>query len=182
MADDDEISQLVRRARDGDAPAFDQLVRRFQQAIYQVTLRWLGDPAQAEDVTQEVLVHGWRKLGQLREPRCFGGWLRRIAVRLAINRMTRHRACDSLGADAVAATQPGPLEALLRAERRAAVHRGLERLKPLDRQTLVAFYLHGCSLRTMACQFRVSPGTIKSRLHTARARLRLQLERIGMAG
>jgi RNA polymerase sigma-70 factor (ECF subfamily) len=75
----------------------------------------------------------------------------------------------------------GPLTELLRAEDRAALYRGLNRLKPLDRETLQAFYLHGRSLKQMSREFATPIGTIKRRLHVARNRLRRQMERAGAA-
>jgi RNA polymerase sigma-70 factor (ECF subfamily) len=178
------ITQLVERARGGERRAYGELVERFEGAVYAVVLRRLPDRTEAEDVTQEVFIHGFRKLGQLRDPRCFGGWLRRAAMRLAHNRRARRRPYqrfDEDGMTAVAAAATSPLEALLRAERRAAVGYGLCRLRPLDRQTLLAFYFQGQSVQEMARLSHVSVGTIKSRLHAARARLREQLAPLAVA-
>jgi RNA polymerase sigma-70 factor (ECF subfamily) len=77
----------------------------------------------------------------------------------------------------VAAPEPGPLEHLLRAERKREVWSGLDRLKPVDRATLVAFYIRGRSLKQMSREFETPVGTIKRRLHVARNRLRNALEK-----
>src|SRR5262249_58417783 len=71
----------------------------------------------------------------------------------------------------------GPLDEIIRAENRAAIRTGLDRLKPLDRATLEAFYLRGRSLKQMSREFETPIGTIKRRLHVARHRLKRQLER-----
>jgi RNA polymerase sigma-70 factor (ECF subfamily) len=178
----DLIAQLVERAQGGERQAFGELVERFEGTVYAVVLQRLHDSTEAEDVTQEVFIHGVRKLGRLRDPQCFAGWLCRAAVRLAHNRMARRRLCQRFEEDQTAAPAPGPLEVLLQAERRAAVWHGLRRLRPLDRRTLVAFYFRGRSVREMARRFHVSAGTIKSRLHTARSRLREQLQPLAAAG
>jgi RNA polymerase sigma-70 factor (ECF subfamily) len=65
---------------------------------------------------------------------------------------------------------------MVRAEQKADLHRGLERLKPVDRATLVEFYLRGRSLQQMSRDFETPVGTIKRRLHVARKRLRRELE------
>jgi RNA polymerase sigma-70 factor (ECF subfamily) len=84
-----EILDLVERARGGDRAAYGELVTRFQPAVYAVALARLRNPGEAQELTQEVFIHGMTKLGQLRDAQCFAGWLRQITVRMAINRLTR---------------------------------------------------------------------------------------------
>jgi RNA polymerase sigma-70 factor (ECF subfamily) len=175
----DEIVILVDRARQGDRVAYGQLVERFQPGIYALALARLRNPAEAQELVQEVFIHGMTKLPQLRDARCFAGWLRQITVRMAINRQTRHG--PLLGADSeVLQNAPGaevtPLEEMVKAEQRDAVWAALERLKTIDRETLVAFYIRGHSLKRMSRDFETPVGTIKRRLHVARNRLREQLE------
>ena len=175
-----EITSLVERARAGDRAAYGELVERFQPTVYAVALARLRNPAEAQELAQEVFLHGMRKLPQLRDAQCFAGWLRQITVRMAINRLTRrgplHKVEPEVLENAEAAGA-GPLEALVKAEQAAALYRGLERLKPVDRATLVAFYLRGRSLKQMSREFETPIGTIKRRLHVARNRLKKQLER-----
>jgi len=84
-----EIAILVDRARSGDRSAYGELVVRFQPTVYALALVRLRNPAEAQELTQEVFIHMMKKLDQLRDPRCFAGWLRQITVRMAINRLTR---------------------------------------------------------------------------------------------
>src|SRR5947207_9219752 len=86
-----EITNLVVRAQAGDRAAYGELVERFQSTVYAVALARLRNPTEAQELTQEVFLHGMRKLAQLRDVACFPGWLRQITVRMAINRLTRHR-------------------------------------------------------------------------------------------
>jgi RNA polymerase sigma-70 factor, ECF subfamily len=175
----DEITNLVVRARAGDRAAYGALIERFRPTVYAVALARLRNAAEAEELTQEVFLHGMKKLSQLREPHCFAGWLRQITVRMALNRLTRHgpdRSTDPEVLQNTVAVDESPLNDLVRAEARAELHRGLKRLKALDRATLVSFYLHGRSLKQMSREFETPVGTIKRRLHVARNRLRKQLE------
>ena len=175
-----EILHLVERAQAGDREAYGELVTRFQPAVYAVALARLRNPAEAQELTQDVFIHGMTKLGQLRDARCFAGWLRQITVRMAINRLTRSTPLQGADSEVLQnATAQGetPLEDLVRAERRAELYRSLERLKEVDRDTLVAFYIRGRSLQQMSRDFETPVGTIKRRLHVARKRLRQQLER-----
>ena len=175
-----DVISLIDRARAGDRTAFGELVERFQPAVYAVALARLRDVNEAVELTQEVFIHALRKLDQLRDPRCFVGWLRQITVRMAINRVTRQAPCRGAEPEVIQnapAADAGPLANLIRAEQRAEVLQGLEELKPLDRDTLVAFYLRGRSLVQMSREFETPVGTIKRRLHVARNRLRDALER-----
>jgi RNA polymerase sigma-70 factor (ECF subfamily) len=180
-----DISSLIERARAGDRPAFGELVERFQPAVYAVALARLRDVNEAVELTQEVFVHAMTKLDQLRDPVCFVGWLRQITVRMAINRLSRR--APFWGAEpevlqSAADREGGPLELIIRDENRALVWKGLDRLKEIDRATLVAFYIHGRSLKQMAREFATPVGTIKRRLHVARGRLRKHLERAARRG
>jgi RNA polymerase sigma-70 factor (ECF subfamily) len=175
----DEITTLVMRAQAGDRSAYGELVQRFEPTVYAVALARLRNPGEAQELAQEVFVHGMSKLRQLRDPQCFAGWLRQITVRMAINRLTRRgpiHGAEPTVLDNVQASDRGPLEDLIRTEEQAELYDGLRRLKPLDRATLVAFYLRGRSLRQMSREFETPVGTIKRRLHVARKRLRRQLE------
>jgi RNA polymerase sigma-70 factor (ECF subfamily) len=175
-----EVAELVERARAGDRAAYGELVERFQPTVYAVALMRLRNPAEAQELAQEVFIHSMTKLDQLREPRCFAGWLRQITVRMAINRLARagpvHGAEPEVLENAPAASS-NPLDEMIRAEQRAELMSGLNRLKPVDRATLEAFYMRGRSLKQMSREFETPIGTIKRRLHVARKRLRRQLER-----
>jgi RNA polymerase sigma-70 factor (ECF subfamily) len=175
-----EIVLLIERARVGDRQAFGELVERFQPAVYAVALARLRDANEAVELTQEVFIHAMTKLEQLRDPNCFVGWLRQITVRMAINRVTRKGPVQGAEPEVLQnapAGTDGPLEEILRAEARAEVWDGLDRLKRADRETLVAFYIRGRSLKQMSREFETPIGTIKRRLHVARNRLRKAMER-----
>ena len=175
-----EITSLVELARTGDRAAYGELVERFRTTVYGIALARLRNPAEAEELTQEVFLHGMRKLPQLREASCFAGWLRQITVRMAINRLTRRGPVQGVEPDVLEQAEGagrGPLESMICEEQKAELYRGLERLKPLDRATLMAFYLRGRSLKQMSREFETPIGTIKRRLHVARIRLKRQMER-----
>jgi RNA polymerase sigma-70 factor (ECF subfamily) len=177
-----EIKTLVEKAQMGDRAAYGELVERFQPTVYAVALARLRNPTEAQELAQEVFLHGMKKLGQLRDAQCFAGWLRQITVRMAINWVTRHRPLtrgDSEALDNAEAAGTTPLEQMVRAEQATELYRGLDGLKPIDRATLVAFYIRGRSLKQMAREFETPVGTIKRRLHVARLRLKKALERGG---
>ena len=171
---------LVEQAQGGDRAAYGELIVRFQPTVYAIALSRLRNPTEAQELTQEVFLHGMKKLPQLRDTQCFAGWLRQITVRMAINRLTRHgptQRTEPAVLEHAEASGASPLEALVKAEQADELYRGLERLKPVDRATLLAFYIRGRSLKQMSREFATPIGTIKRRLHVARLRLRKALER-----
>jgi RNA polymerase sigma-70 factor (ECF subfamily) len=175
-----EITSLVERAQAGDRAAYGELIERFQPTVYALALSRLRNPAEAQELAQEVFLHGMKKLPQLRDAQCFAGWLRQITVRMAINRLTRRGPLQKTEPEVLAnaeASGVSPLEALVKAEQAAELYRALDRLKPIDRATLMAFYIRGRSLKQMSREFETPIGTIKRRLHIARIRLRKAMER-----
>ena len=105
-------------------------------------------------------------------------WLRSITHRLSLNRLARgghERPSEPELLEACSATTQTPLTSALAQERASQVRAGLDRLRPLDRATLEAFYVHGQSLVEMADAFDSPVGTIKRRLHVARQRLGREL-------
>jgi len=178
-----QLAQTVRAAQRGDRQAFGRLVVRFERSVYAILVRRLGNRAEAQELCQEVFIQALRKIGQLRDPQCFGAWLRSIAVRMAINRAVR-RTPQPVG-DAVFDTacveHETPLATVLKHERAKQVRSGLRRLGKLDRATLEAFYFQGRSLVEMSEQFHSPVGTIKRRLHVARKRLAKELKALAPA-
>jgi RNA polymerase sigma-70 factor (ECF subfamily) len=179
------IAELVLAARDGQREAFGELVRRFERAVFATALRRLRDHTEAQELTQEVFVQALRKVRQLRDPACFGGWLRSITRRMAINRLSRRSAAARNAEPEVLASAcvvtATPLSEALAHERRRQVRASLRRLRPMDRDTLVAFYVEGQSLIEMSDAFDSPIGTIKRRLHVARKRLARELECLATA-
>lgn len=178
------VAALVRAAQDGRREAFDELFRRYERAVYAKIYQRLGNHAEAQELCQEVFIQAMRKIHQLHDPLCFGGWIRSVASRMAINRAVRggRKATADAGAlEAECIEHTTPLGELLARERRDRVRVGLKRLTALDRQTLEAFYFDGQSLVEMSAQFNSPIGTIKRRLHIARKRLAKELETLAPA-
>ena len=173
------IVDLVSQAQAGDRAAMDQIYCRFQQHVLSIAYKKLGNWDEAQELSQDVFIQAFRRLDQLQAPEAFGGGLRQIVHRMAINRAPRRPTPTSVDHEILEATvtcDSDPLEAVLTREQKMQVHQGLNRLGDLDRQTLVAFYLDGQSLNQMSDAFAAPIGTIKRRLHVARKRLAKECE------
>jgi len=168
------VAQLVTAAQDGDRDAFGELFERYRPAIVALAMQRVRNAHEAEELAQDVFIQAMQKICQLRVPEAFGGWLRQIVHRMAINRITRGRlsvSCDPEIFEATHADDTSPQTAAEDQERDDAVRLGLTRLGDMDQQTLRAFYLQGQTLIEMSNRFDAPIGTIKRRLHTARKRL-----------
>jgi RNA polymerase sigma-70 factor (ECF subfamily) len=172
-------AELVEAAQMGDREAFGELFERYENTVYNVGFRRLGDHGEAQELCQEVFVQALLKIDQLRTPEAFAGWIVSITHRMAINRAVRRRPVAPAENDTIETVyveNRTPLADALDHERATQVRAGLDRLGRLDRETLVAFYVDGQSLVEMSSAFRSPIGTIKRRLHVARKRLKEQLE------
>ena len=179
-----QLADLVRAAQDGDRQAFAELFERYRRGVYNTVFQRLRNGAEAQELCQDVFIQAMRKIHQLHNPLCFGGWLRSIANHMAINRAIRARPVRSIQSerfDAHWAESETPLGEVLARERRNQVRLGLNRLTDLDRDTLIAFYFQGQSLVQMSDEFKSPVGTIKRRLHVARKRLAQQLAALAPA-
>ncbi|MGV3484038.1 MAG: RNA polymerase sigma factor [Planctomycetaceae bacterium] len=174
------VVELVRAAQGGDREAFGFLFERYRPGIVALAMRRVRNADEAEELAQDVFVQAMQKINQLRVPEAFGGWLRRIVHRMAINRLTRRQsatACDPSVLEATCFSRfDAPEEGAEDREEAADVRAAVLRLGQLDRQTLQAFYLRGQTLLQMSDAFDAPVGTIKRRLHVARKRLAKEME------
>ncbi|WP_146530184.1 RNA polymerase sigma factor [Novipirellula artificiosorum] len=173
------VAQLVIAAQGGDRDAFGALFERYRSGIVALAMRRVRNADEAEELAQDVFIQAMQKIDQLRVPEAFGGWLRQIVHRMAINRLTRSRvavACDPETLEATCYAVGTPDVFAQDREQAEAVRSSIDRLGALDQQTLKAFYLHSKSLIEMSNEFDAPVGTIKRRLHVARKRLQKEME------
>jgi RNA polymerase sigma-70 factor, ECF subfamily len=166
----------VRRAAEGDHQAFERLYREHVGRVYSLALRMIG-PEVAEDVTQEVFIRAWQKLGSFRGDARFGTWLHRLAVNHILTRREklRKREARQVGGE-------GLLDRMVAPRRRASaegldVEAAVQRLPGRAREVFVLYDVEGYGHEEIAEMTGVSVGTSKSQLHRARMLLRGFLER-----
>jgi RNA polymerase sigma-70 factor (ECF subfamily) len=161
---------LVRRAQLGDQVAFAAISQAVHGRFKQVALRILRDRHLAEDAMQEALMDIWRKLPRLRDPERFDAWSYRFLVHACYAESKRRR-------DRFEALPPEPIRAdgtgLI--DDRDQLERGFASLSVEHRAVLVLRYYADLSVDEVAEALGISPGTVKSRLNRARAKLRLAL-------
>jgi RNA polymerase sigma-70 factor (ECF subfamily) len=181
-----QVSALLQRARAGDVAAFEELVQPHMPRMYNYIARMTGDPAEAEDLTQDAVLRAHKAIGSFRGGATFQTWLYRIATNIcvdALRRKRRHegrtssldvplRADEGEIAREVADRKADPQELAQLAELRGEVTRAIAQLSPKLRSVVVLFDLQGLTYEEIAQALNLPLGTVKSRLFNARSRLR----------
>lgn len=175
-----DIETLVTQAKDGDRFAYGKLVEQFQATVQAAVKARLHRREDIQDLVQEVLIHAMTHIDQIREPRCFAGWLKQIAVNAAISYRTRQKdreiRREAYYSNTTVCSSSNPAESLERSELRAEVHEALRKLKLSDRNIVNAYYFQGLSVKEVSRLLGLPTGTVKMRLYLSRNRLRQYLE------
>jgi RNA polymerase sigma-70 factor (ECF subfamily) len=187
----DPDQELVLRWRAGDVDAFGALVRRHERRVYRLLLRMLGSREEAEDAAQETFLNLHRNGHYFRGDALFSTFVYRVAANAALNRrrtLGRSHAREQglarlqqTGAELPAAPLD-PERAAAAAEERATVQAALLELSPRLRLPLVLYDLEGLPYPEIARMLDLPEGTVKSRIHRARERLREILVGAGALG
>ncbi len=179
MADDPDLLD-VRRVLQGDVEAFEGIVRRWQRPLVNLAFRLCRDRGLAEDLTQEAFVKAYRGLARWRGEGCFSTWLFALTLNHCRSRLRRFRP-PMVDIDDVpdVAVPPDGERQVDEAQRAGIVRRAVADLPERYRDAVVLFYLRGASLEEAASSLQVPEGTLKARLHRARAMLRGRLLLLG---
>jgi RNA polymerase sigma-70 factor (ECF subfamily) len=163
----------VDRAAGGDPEAFERLYRSTVDRIYSLARRMAGEEP-ADDLTQEVYLRAWRKLGTFRGDASFSTWLHRLAVNLILSRragIRKHEARHAVGEGALDMLSARPRAPGTALDLEAA----MERLPDGARRIFVLYDVEGYTHDEIAGLLGISPGTSKSQLHRARMLMREHL-------
>jgi len=160
---------LVTAAKNGDLNAFEALVRRHTRAVYAHALRFFGDSATAEDVTQEVFVKVYRSVASFDERSRFSTWLYRVTRNACLDevRAGKRRPAPIDPVDVCGSTRDFADEVVLG----AAIELATRALPPEDRDALSAVSVFGLSYVEAGEALGVPAGTVKSRVFRARRSL-----------
>jgi len=176
--------RLIEESLRGRTAAFGELVRRYQDRLYNTVFRLVDSAEDAQDVVQEAFLHAYQSLESFKGDALFFTWLYRIAVNAAISLRRKRRAVVRIDGrngeagieppDESNAIQPG--HGLEQAEEERRVQLALCRLSQEHKAVLVMKDMEGMKYEQIAEQLGVPVGTIRSRLHRARLELRGLLE------
>src|SRR5580698_5181544 len=177
--------EAIARAKQGDALGLERLYQLHSARVYALCLRMTGNPAEAEDLTQDSFLIVFRKIDSFRGNSSFSTWLHRIAINVALMRRRRK---TSLETSLDENSEPGNdrLDALANLAGddlflaglidRLRLERALEQLLPFQRLVVVLHDVQGYKHNEIAKMLDCTIGNSKSRLHRARVRLRQLLQ------
>lgn len=175
MSDDFELIDQTLR---GNSNAFGGLVRQYQDRLYTSLVHLTGSRQEAEDVAQDAFIQAFVKLPTFQRTSAFYTWLYRIAFNLAVSRKRRRRPEVSVeearefGGTEPVADQPEASERVEREEGVERVRAAMQKLSDEHRAILVLREIDGCCYESIAECLSLPVGTVRSRLHRARAQLR----------
>jgi len=169
----------VRQAQAGDLSAFERLYRENERKVFGLCFRMSSDPSLAEELTQEVFVRAWEKLGSFRGESAFSSWLHPLAINVALSerRSRRRRTARVMTTDDLApfeksppGKQPGP-------EAGFDLEKAMAALPPGARAVFVLHDVEGYLHQEIASLLGMAEGTSKAQLHRARKLLREALDK-----
>jgi RNA polymerase sigma-70 factor (ECF subfamily) len=179
---------LIDQCLAGDAEAFGELVRPYQDRLYNTLYRILGSRDDAAEALQDGLVRAFRRLGSFHRESSFYTWLYRVAVNVALSRRRRRRrrptTTDLAGVGELAG-QPelgDPSRNMEARERRRMIEEALAGVPEVFRVALVLKEIDGLKYEEIARVLRLPVGTVRSRLHRARNEMRIRLKPLIDAG
>lgn len=186
--------RLITRLQAGDEAAVHELAERYGSRIFQLALRQMKNREDAEEVTQDVLLKVYRKIGAFRGDSALSSWIYRITFNTAMSRLRGNRAARAAGQerDRVLAAQSArteesrapaqsadwshmPDEELLRHQLHQAVATAINELPEIYRAPVVLRDIQGLTTEEASSRLRVKDQTLKSRLHRGRLMLRERL-------
>lgn len=185
-----EDALLVRAYQGGDRTAFDKLVTKHKNRVFNVCYWYLGDYQEADDIAQETFIKVYRSLGKFRLESAFSTWIFRIAVNSCKNRLTsaafkqKKRTIsfnnpdgqpESGVTDVFPNGAASPSEQLEKKERMHQIREGIKALSPEQREVITLRDMEGLTYVEVSEVTGISLGTVKSRLARARTELKNKL-------
>ena len=180
----------LKKAAAGSAEAFEQLVLKYQTAVYNLCLRMTGDPEDAADMTQESFLKAWRNLESFQGNSAFSTWLYRLASNTCLDHLRSVKRKPQLSlvmededgetqAMDVPDSAPSPEEQVIALDEQSRLNDALQALDEDQRQILILRAVNGLSYTEIAEALHLKEGTVKSRLARAREQLRKKLQQNG---
>lgn len=164
-------NELVRRCRKGDREAFTTLLVRYEKPVFNAAYRMLNSREDAQDVTQAVFLKTYEKLDGFNSNYRFFSWIYRIALNESIDCLNRRNRSEGLQYEPLSETT-GPAQAAELSERRRQIESALMGIKAEYRAVIVLKHFLDCNYTEISEILDIPESKVKSRLYSARQRLK----------
>ena len=181
---------LIRRAKQGDMLAFEELILKHEKIVYNVALRMMNHSEDARDISQEVFLKAYRSLSNFDERSAFSTWLYRITHNTCIDEMRKRKGKQTYSLEEELESEDGsmqrqiadegdtPEESLLREEKKGEILKALDTLSEEHKAAIILRDVKGLSYEEIAEILELSLGTVKSRISRARNQLKNEILKI----
>lgn len=177
-------SRLISQCLAGDEYAIESFIRQYEAGVFRLALSIVGDAAEANEITQETFISALKSLPSYREQKSFKSWLYAIALNQSRTHLRKRKSLERLSnilksVLRIEAQKPIlPEDTIVQNEKEAVLWNSLNQLDEKFRTVVVLRYFHELSVREISEILSTQEGTIHSRLHSAREKLRQALEQI----
>lgn len=186
---DPKVKSLIKKVKKGDQDAFADIVDLYKGQVYNICLRMVGIPQEAEDMAQEAFLRAYSNIDKFEMDRKFSTWLFRIATNLSIDYLRKKKPSVYLDAEIpgtegfnmysqLASDEPLPEELLLDREEQNWVQREINGLPPKYRSAIILKYIQDLSLKEISEILDIPVATVKTRIHRGREALRKRLRHV----
>ena len=171
-------SWLISQCIAGNEDAIEMFVRQYEAGVFRLALSIVGNQAAANEITQETFIAALRSLPSYQEKKTFKAWLYKIALNHSRSHLRKRKTLERLRATLTTIfrvetqKQVSPEEAAIQSDKEAEIWKALNQLDEPFRIVVILRYFHELPISEISEILSVNEGTIHSRLHTARERLR----------
>ena len=181
---------LIRKAKQGDMLAFEELILKHEKIVYNLALRMMNHSEDAMDISQEVFLKAYRSLSNFDERSAFSTWLYRITHNTCIDEIRKRKGKQTYSLEEDLESEDGsmqrqvaddgdtPEESLMRKEQKSEILRALDTLSEEHKAAIILRDVKGMSYEEIAEILELSLGTVKSRINRARNQLKTEILKI----
>ena len=181
---------LIRKAKQGDMLAFEELILKHEKIVYNLALRMMNHSEDAMDISQEVFLKAYRSLSNFDERSAFSTWLYRITHNTCIDEIRKRKGKQTYSLEEDLESEDGsmqrqvaddgdtPEESLMRKEQKSEILRALDTLSEEHKAAIILRDVKGMSYEEIAEILDLSLGTVKSRINRARNQLKTEILKI----
>ncbi|MBB6454003.1 RNA polymerase sigma-70 factor (ECF subfamily) [Salirhabdus euzebyi] len=181
------IKQKIKQVKKGDQSAFEEVVNFYQNKVFQICYRMLGNIHEAEDIAQEAFIRAYTNIHSFDETRKFSTWLYRIATNLSIDRIRKKKPDYFLDAEVpgtegltmysqLSTDEPLPEDEVESLELQSYIQKQVMTLPEKYRSVITLRYIDDLSLLEISEILDMPMGTVKTRIHRGREALRKKLQ------